>query len=191
MSIHFVSDTHWGHANIIRYSSRPYSSVQEMDEALIKNWNDNVKPDDIVWHLGDFAFMPYQSFKKMLWRLNGQINVVLGNHDKMIVQHREDLLMQGKIKSIQHYRELKVNGQLIVMFHYGLRTWRDNSRGSISLHGHSHGNLKQQGKSVDVGVDCKEITHEYRPIHIDEVITYMSKRKQVVVDHHGERDESE
>ncbi len=185
----FISDTHFGHKNIIRYSNRPFSSVEDMNEALIQNWNALVKPDDVVWHNGDFAFMPYSDFKSLIWRLNGHINVILGNHDKMIIQHRADLLKHGKIESIQNYAELKTAGKMFVLFHYGQRVWNKSHHGSIHLYGHSHGSLPPHGKSVDVGVDCKEITHEYRPVSLDEVVKYMETRTQEVVDHHGMRDD--
>ena len=187
--IHFTSDTHWGHANIIKYSSRPYADVEEMNEALIKNWNEVVKPTDTVWHLGDFAFMQFHKFKSVLWRLNGDIHFVRGNHDKMIDQNKVEILRQGKIKTIQDYAELKVGGKFIVLFHYGQRVWNKSHHGSIHLYGHSHGSLPPHGLSVDVGVDCQEITHEYRPVSLAEVIKYMDGRKSAVVDHHGMKDD--
>jgi calcineurin-like phosphoesterase family protein len=182
----FVSDTHWGHANIIKYSNRPFRDVDEMNELMLQEWNKHVKPGDTVYHMGDVAFMPFPKLKNYLWRMNGDIYVTLGNHDKDIVIHKDDLLRQAKIVSIQHYRELKIAGEFIVLFHYGQRVWNKSHRGSIHLYGHSHGSLPPHGKSVDVGVDSKEITHEYRPVHLDEVLAYMSKRKSEVVDHHGE-----
>ncbi len=184
-----ISDTHFGHNNIIKYSNRPYSSVDEMNEMMIQEWNKLVKPGDNVYHNGDFAFMPFPKFKNLLMRLNGNIHLVYGNHDKMIREHERELLQQGKIVSIQHYKELKIGGQMIVLFHYGMRVWNKSHHGSILLYGHSHGSLPPYGKSVDVGVDCKEITPEYRPIHLDEVLKYMSKRETPVVDHHGMREE--
>jgi calcineurin-like phosphoesterase family protein len=193
----FISDTHFGHANIIKYSNRPFLNVDDMNDKMIKEWNKLVKPGDLVYHMGDFAFMPYHTFKGFLWNLNGNIHLMLGNHDKMITEHKDELLKQGKFASIQHYRELKASGKTLILFHYGQRVWNKSHHDSIHLYGHSHGSLPPFGKSVDVGVDCKEIVcaagpqgkkdaSEYRPIHLDEVLDYMDKRKPEVVDHHGE-----
>lgn len=184
--IHFTSDTHWGHKNIIKYSNRPFKDVEEMNEALIKNWNERVAQDDTVYHLGDFAFLPYDALKRTARRLNGTKHLILGNHDKTIIQSQTDLLKSGTFNSIQNYAEISYNGQFIVLFHYGQRVWNKSHRGSIMLYGHSHGSLPPFGKSVDVGVDSKEITHEYRPVTADEVLAYMSKREFVAVDHHGD-----
>ena len=133
--------------------------------------------------------MSYPDFKRLVWRLNGHINVVLGNHDKVIHQHRRDILAVGKIESIQDYKELKFDKhQMIVLAHYGHRVWNKSHHGSIHLYGHSHGSLPPFGKSVDVGVDCKEITSEYRPVSLEEVREYMSKRSFQSVDHHGRKE---
>lgn len=180
-----MSDTHFGHANIIRYSSRPFADVEEMNEKMIAEWNHLVKPQDDVYHLGDFAFMRPAPFTSLVWRLQGKKHVILGNHDKWIIENWDDLVRKGTFASIQHYREVKVAGKMLVLFHYGQRVWNKSHHGSIHLYGHSHGSLPPHGLSVDVGVDCKEITPEYRPIHLDEVLAYMSKRSQSVVDHHG------
>ena len=71
--IWFTSDTHWGHRNVIKFCNRPWKTVKEMDEALIENWKSAVSKDDIVFHLGDFAFAPNWRWKKLLSRLNGHI----------------------------------------------------------------------------------------------------------------------
>lgn len=184
--IHFTSDTHWGHNNIIRYSNRPFASVEEMNEALIANWNAVVKYDDVVYHLGDFAFLPYDKLKQIARRLNGTKHFIRGNHDKEIDRHKTDLLNSKTFASIQDYYELKHDGQMICLFHYGQRVWNKSHHGSIMLYGHSHGSLPPFGKSVDVGVDCKEITPEYRPVSFDEVMAYMKNRTFEAVDHHGD-----
>lgn len=192
--IHFISDTHWGHTNIIKYSNRPFTSVEEMNEALVKNWNERVQQDDIVYHLGDFAFSQYDALKRTARRLNGTKHLILGNHDKAIIQHREELLSSKTFASIQNYLELKYASEMFVLFHYGQRVWNKSHHGSIHLYGHSHGSLPPFGKSVDVGVDSKEITGsvksaaDYRPVSVDEVIAYMKKRDPIVVDHHGHKE---
>jgi calcineurin-like phosphoesterase family protein len=111
--------------------------------------------------------------------------VVLGNHDQVITYNRRELLQEGLLSSIQNYAEVKAQRKLIVLFHYGQRVWNRSHHGSIHLYGHSHGSLPPFGLSVDVGVDSKEITEEYRPVSFDEVVKYMASRKSEVVDHHG------
>lgn len=189
-SLYFISDTHFSHKNIIPYSNRPFSSIQEMDEKFISNWNELVKSTDIIWHLGDFGFLPLKDLKILFRRLNGNKNLLIGNHDKSIIQNQSILLNEGFINSLQHYKELKgflLDKKMIVLNHYAQRVWNKSHYGSYMLYGHSHGSLPPYGLSVDVGVDCKEITSEYRPIHLDEIIKYMTNREVKVVDHHQER----
>lgn len=76
-----ISDTHFGHSNIIQYTGRPFNSTEEMDETLIANWNAVVDKDDIVIHCGDFGFLPRGEIAKYIARLNGNIILILGNHD--------------------------------------------------------------------------------------------------------------
>lgn len=176
MTIHFTSDTHFNHRRVIGYSSRPFHDVHEMNEHLIQNWNRCVQPGDDIYHLGDFAFGSIGNFDALLSRLNGNIHVILGNHDKVIEKNRAHLLEKGKIKSIQHHYELKHDGQVFVLYHYGCRVWHWSYRGTIHLYGHSHGRLPPFGRSMDVGVDSTVITSEYRPISIKEVIKFMENR---------------
>ena len=85
-NIFFTSDTHFGHANIIKYAHRPYTDVDEMNKALIDNWNSVVKPNDIVFHLGDFMFGNINRFWEYRSRLNGKIYLVHGNHDYKLME---------------------------------------------------------------------------------------------------------
>lgn len=188
-NLHFSSDLHIFHKNIIRYSQRPFSSVEEMNQTLIDNWNTQVKAQDTIYTLGDFSFGNYADTYSVLKKLNGNHHMVLGNHDKLIVKHERDFIKSGLVKSISHYKEITFKNQFIVLFHYGQRVWNRSHHNSWHLFGHSHGSLPPHGKSVDVGVDCKEITSEYRPVSFDEVMEYMSKRQFTPVDHHdGSRD---
>lgn len=172
--VFFSSDHHFNHTNIIKYCKRPFSSAQEMDAILIKNWNDVVEPGDTVYYLGDFAFDNHP--ENYLNRLNGVKHLIKGNHDK------QPSIRQGWA-SINDYREIRVEGQIIVLLHYAMRTWNKAHKGSFQLFGHSHNTLPDDPKalSIDVGVDA----HNYRPISFEQVKRIMAKKTFKPIDHHG------
>lgn len=97
MASYFISDTHFGHESRIRLANRPFSSVDEMDEQLIENWNSRVGPEDTVYHLGDFCFRNARGAEHYRSRLNGTIHLIRGNHDSQTVKHFSDLF-----ESVQH-----------------------------------------------------------------------------------------
>lgn len=162
MTIYFTSDTHYGHAKIIQYSKRPFKSVQEMDEALIENYNKVVKQGDQVYHLGDFSFAdPTKYFNK----LNGQKHLILGNHDDF---RRQKVLSWNWIKNSY---DLKFDRNTIVLYHYGQRVWNKMHHGAYHAYGHSHGTLPPHGRSCDVGVDC----WNYTPVSLEELTAHLDK----------------
>lgn len=178
-SVYFTSDTHFGHANIIKYSKRPFKDAREMDEALIANWNMRVRPEDQIYHLGDFGFGREEYLDKILSRLNGVKYFIRGNHDKA---------MKGKILDhfewTKDYYELNVNGQKMILCHYPMVTWNKARHGSWMLHGHCHHSLDYMNEDttrLDVGVDG----FGYSPISIPQIKNIMDKKKYKVVDHHG------
>lgn len=163
--IFFVGCTHFGHQNIIKYCNRPFSSVQEMDDIIINNWNSKVQPKDLVYHLGDFSF---PSPIHYLPKLNGNIILILGNHDK----HIGNLANSNKILSIHDLLFLKMYKPGIMLCHYSLRVWHKSHFNSWHLYSHSHGMLPPQGKSWDVGVD----NNNFFPLSIDEIADIMKNR---------------
>lgn len=80
--IYLIADLHLGHANIIKYENRPFSSVQHMDESLIKNWNSVVSNKDKIIVNGDFSFYGKEHTQQILSQLNGFKILVMGNHDE-------------------------------------------------------------------------------------------------------------
>jgi len=172
MTIWFTSDTHFGHANIIRFCDRPYANVEEMNEAFITNWNEHVKYTDDIYHLGDFSFE--RKPENTARRLNGNKHLILGNHDKK----NHVAALQPFFCWIKDTYELKAAGHRFWLSHYAHRTWRHNYKGVIHLYGHSHGELEDYGKSTDVGVDA----WDYKPVHIDTIIKMMAKRENIA--HH-------
>ena len=159
MTIWFTSDTHFGHANIIKHCARPFSTAEEMDEALIANWNAIVQPTDEVWHLGDFAFRNSKSPVNYLRRLNGRVHLIHGNHDAPAT-----LSLSGWASS-QPMAEIKIDGTRITLLHYALRVWPASHHGSLHLYGHSHGSLPGDRQSCDVGVDA----WDFRPVTLEEI----------------------
>jgi calcineurin-like phosphoesterase family protein len=110
MTTWFTSDTHFGHAAILGYCRRPFSSVEEMDQGLIQLWNAVVSRRDEVWHLGDFGYGPSDRMRSVFQRLNGKKRLIIGNHDGNAV-----LGLDWSAPPV-HYAETKVDGVRIVLF---------------------------------------------------------------------------
>ena len=175
-SLFFTSDHHFGHENILKFCNRPFSDIEEMNKVLINRWNEKIKPEDEVYHLGDFALMKdKEKLTEIIDKLNGTIFLIKGNHEGSA------LTVSKKFKWIKDYHELKVkdpeckNGvQRIILFHYAMRVWRGDYRGTWQLYGHSHGNLpdKEDLLAFDIGVDC----HNFSPLSYNEVKAIMKKK---------------
>lgn len=159
-----------------------------MDKALIANWNAEVKPDDVVYHLGDFCFGRSDRVITLLRQLNGKIKFIFGNHDEPMHDYKKikhlypDL--ENKVTFLGNLAEVIVESQTIVLCHYAMRTFNKMHRGYWHLYGHSHGALPDDKTSLsfDVGIDC----HNYKPISFERVGEIMSTKTFTPLDHHGE-----
>jgi len=171
MTIWFTADHHFNHVNIIKYCNRPFKNVEEMNTVLINRWNEVVKKGDIVYHLGDFAFEDPRKFRV---RLNGDIHLILGNHDKRITKHKLQTLF-GHVT--QQYMVKSVDPH-IWLCHYKMCVWEQSHYGVWHLYGHSHGksNEKNNMLSFDVGVD----THNFYPYSYEEVKEKMLKKQEMI-----------
>lgn len=181
----FTSDPHFGHARVIEYCKRPFANVDEMNEALVARWNATVTPRDFVYLTGDVALCPAAVALRFVARLNGQKFLVFGNHDK---RNRKDYERSGLFGWCKDLATVKVprgdgDEQRIVLCHFPLLTWEKSHHGAWNLHGHCHGNLPTDVRSLrlDVGVDV----HNFAPISFEAVDAIMSKRAFKPVDHHG------
>jgi calcineurin-like phosphoesterase family protein len=125
----FTSDTHFGHKNILEYEkdARPFDTVEEMNERLIANWNDTVRPKDIVFHLGDFAFGAVNV--AIADRLNGHKRLVMGNHDC----HSFDLY-------VRHFQRLfgAHYWKRCILTHIPVHPRNLGDRFFLNVHGHLH-----------------------------------------------------
>ena len=173
MAVWFTADHHFGHARIIELAGRPFSSVEEMDEEMIRRWNTVVARGDLVYYLGDFALGPHDFY---LERLNGQKRLLRGNHD-----HSNRVKKATGWSTIDALLSVKVEGQRITLCHYAMRTWPASHHGALHFYGHSHGNLPGDSQSLDVGVDC----WDFAPVGLDEIKTRLAQQPvRSEPDHH-------
>jgi len=180
VSIWFTADTHFGHANIIRYSNRPFASVAEMDEELITRWNQRVQPDDRVYHLGDFTLGGPEQAAGYFARLNGEILVVPGGHDWRWLKGGGYRSRSGlEVTVLPPLCTIKVplpglgRHQVVVLCHYAMRVWDRSHYGSWHLYGHSHGSLPPLPNSLDVGVDV----WDYQPVSVELVMARILRQE--------------
>ena len=180
-----TSDSHMGHPKILEYCDRPFSSVEEMDNELIKRWNNNVKENDIVYHLGDFTLGGPSIAAKYFLLLNGKISIIASksHHDRMWINTNRYYYSKSGYKveiptdSVTSYLE-PTTGNFIVFCHFPFAVWDRAFHGSYHLHGHSHGRYNANGKILDVGVDC----HNYTPISLDNAIHIIDAKVRIEED---------
>ncbi len=179
-NVWFTGDTHYGHAKVIEYSNRPYKDVKEMDEMLVYNYNSVVRPNDVVYHLGDFAFCDEKRAISIVKQLMGNKHLIFGNHDKRLRRSGAFCEQWNWTKDLA---DITINDQRIVLMHYAMLTWNKAHYGAWMLHGHSHGSLKEDSNALrtDVGVDCWDWT----PVHFDQIAAKMKTKTFEPVDHHG------
>lgn len=170
-TIWFTSDTHFGHAGVLRLSNRPFRSLDEMHEELVRRWNERVHPNDVVFHLGDLMFgRPLEALRE----LKGRVTMLAGNHDQRRSLEYADALGWD----LQAMFNIKVaddaglgpspKHQYITLCHYPMVTWNYRRFESWMLHGHSHGTRDHENryvKRLDVGVDC----FNYAPVSYEQV----------------------
>lgn len=212
-NIWFTSDTHFGHANIVRGCStwpdisntRDFKTIEEHDDYIIEQINKLVKPTDTLWHLGDvgFGFAWKERIITMRERIKCEtIKLTYGNHDHLI-EHAFSNHNKGKgklspeeaekirslFKDVYNLKFGKIGGRSLVLCHYAMLTWPWQHHGSIQLYGHSHGSLPDNvnQRQLDVGVDTCLYGHtKYTPYCIDEIFHIIDNLKgpYVSIDHH-------
>lgn len=155
-----ISDTHFNHANIIRYCARPYASTEEMNKDLIKRWNSIVRSQDTVYHLGDFGMGGKNEITEWRRALNGRIKLIRGTHDGRSNQWYRDCGFDEVYDHsilIQDFYILS-HEPLSVMPHYPF----------VNIFGHIHnsGELPDFGKNFYNA--CVEVNN-YTPILFEDI----------------------
>lgn len=176
---YYIADLHFYHKNIIKYENRPFSSIEEMNEHMISEWNKKVKEKDEVYILGDFAFTNGENANKLLKRLNGKKYLIIGNHDSFLKDKTFD---RNLFENIYHYYSMHDGDKFVVLFHYPIAVWDKQHYGAIHLYGHVHSGLDAEGtqrhpilpmleNAYNVGVDVIG----YAPMTLREILYYNKK----------------
>jgi len=183
--IYFTADQHFGHENIIKYCNRPFSSAEEMDEEMIWRWNEQVSPEDVVYHLGDFTLSGLRIAKGYFSKLHGLINVLSNSwhHDKRWIQTAPMVsdcrsFTGFSINVLPPMAVLEPQGKhpAIVLCHYPLARWDRDHYGSWHLHGHSHEQYQAPGLIYDVGVD----NNDFYPVSLDQIVEIMKRKERIL-----------
>lgn len=172
MILTFVS-----HNQAFVYEPRGFSSVDEMNEAIIERWNSIVKPDDIVFHLGDITLTDTTKGIECFKRLNGQISVVWGNHDSPA---RQELIERMPVITLGYAHQFKFGKISCYLSHYPTLTanWDDKHFNQHVINFHAHTHQRTNWLQVNnpfmyhIGMD----SHNCTPIHIEEAINDIRNR---------------
>lgn len=173
--IWFISDTHFGHSNILGFIGldgnliRPgFAFVEEMDERMVENWNAVVKDQDRVYHLGDVMMNP--ASVPILGRLKGSKRLLVGNHDSESLK-----LMAPYFKKIGLWRIFKDEG--FTCSHMPLREEQFRHKTTHNVHGHIHERLVRlaSGEPDPIYINVSVEQTDYRPVHMDEILSRIAK----------------
>ena len=142
----FTSDTHFNHANIIKFCNRPFKDVEQMNDVMIANWNSVIGKDDTVFHLGDFCLGGAAEWTKILDRLNGKIYPIMGNHDLKNIR-------QGFISRFEHVAmqmRIEIGKKRIYLCHYPFLCFEGSYKDDVwQLFGHVH--TRRSNSGIDAG----------------------------------------
>jgi calcineurin-like phosphoesterase family protein len=197
MRVFFTGCTHFDHARIIQLAARPFASVDEMNEALVDNWNAVVGPNDFVYHLGDVGFDD-KRLGHWLGRLNGLKYIVLGNHDDARAIQKLCTDKQGDVVGCGSHEMMPAKDKRggfmprgAHLYHYPVDDWHRRWRGSLHLHAHTHspilrwhhpplvgdehGNFNLLGDNYPEEVKCNRFcvgvdSTRFAPISLEEIV---------------------
>lgn len=186
-NIFFTSDTHFNHNREFIYGPRGYKCVQEMNGALIRNWNETVGKDDDIYVLGDFFLGSDMKYvREVLNKLNGRIHLVIGNHDTPA--KITEYTAWNNIVEIADALRIKHKKREFFLCHYPVLTAsleQDPNRAVINLFGHTHSKDKfyeDRPYMYNVAVDA----NDNRPVSIDEIMAAFNAKVEECFETLGE-----
>lgn len=168
MKTFIIADTHFGHSNIIKYCNRPFTNVEDMDNQLIKNWNNAVSKNDAVYHLGDFALGNIEKITEYRSKLNGKIFLIMGNHDGYNIKKYYEAGFE------KVYDKPIIYQDFFILSHKPLSITENMPY--INIFGHVHNNPKY--KSIGGNSFCVSIERiNYKPILFNDITKIIRSKK--------------
>lgn len=185
----YISDWHYGHKNVLGFDNRPFTSIEQMNEELIRRWNSVVSAGDLVYILGDMFWCTPKIATPIMEQLNGQKILIKGNHDRWHDSKFDKLFVK-----IDEYMEIEDEGRNVVLCHYPIPCFKNHFYGWIHLYGHVHNSFEwnmmehqrflmeelydRQCDMINVGAMMPWI--DYTPRTLDEIINgYGVYRKEL------------
>lgn len=165
----YIADTHFFHKNIIKDCNRPYTSLKEMHNEIILQWNRKVGKNDMVYMLGDIASVSSEEDVKgvisILKMLNGKKILIVGNHDRETIKNFK---FRKCFVDIKEYCRVYDEDKKVVLLHFPMECWEGDKKGVIHLHGHVHKDpITKKENRYNVGVDIIG----YAPKTLKEIIS--------------------
>ena len=138
-NVFFTADTHFGHANVIKFCARPFASAEEMDEALIERWNAKVKGCDTVYIVGDM-FYRAENVEETLRRLKGRKHLITGNHDRSWM---DKVRLEDHFIGVDRIVDVSDGERGYTLCHYPMLQWPHQKR-TFMIHGHIHNDVSEE-----------------------------------------------
>ena len=170
MKTFLISDTHFMHSNILKYCNRPFKDVEEINQYIIKRLNSIIKKNDIVYHLGDFAFGNLDYISDIVLKLNGRIRLILGNHDS----YNPNKYIECGFDRV--YDKPIIYSDYFILSHRPIE-WIDETGVFANIYGHIHNDSRYQwvtARSFNVSADVLNFT----PIEFNKVVEMMKQMEE-------------
>lgn len=170
----YISDLHFGHANVIRFDNRPFTDVEEMDRVMIGLWNGRVQEEDHVYVVGDFAFRNGRAPEWYLEQLRGHKHLIVGNHDNALLNDPKAVAYFESIEKMMHITDTYQGANVqIQLCHYPLAEWNKMKHGSWLIYGHIH-NRRDEAyefmKTREHALNAAAAINHYTPASFRELV---------------------
>ena len=170
---YYVSDLHFGHANVIKFDNRPFETVEEMDRVMIENWNARVSDEDHVYIVGDLIFRSGNAPEWYLKQLKGHKHLVVGNHDHKWLKGMMEEKREKFFDDIQQMMFIMDQGNEIHLCHFPIAEWAKFHGGAYHIYGHIHNRTDdayQFLKQYDHALNAAVSINHYMPVTFQELV---------------------